>query len=142
MQFQVPQFIERDIKIFGPLSFKQFAIFGIGALIVGFLYMLLSSKSLFLFVLATVLITAIGIALIFGKFQGRSLIILIANLFAFMTAGKIYLWKKRAIAPEMYVPPKYKPAPVKMEPPTQKQGGSRLQNLSTQLEIGENQVQN
>jgi len=141
MQFQVPQFIERDIKIFGPLSFKQFAIFGIGALIVGFLYMLLSSKSIFLFILITALIVAITMALIFGKFQGRSLVILVANLFTFWTVGKTYLWKKRAITPEMYVPPKYKPEPVKMESPLQKQTSGRLQNLSTQLETGGNQVQ-
>lgn len=139
MQFQVPQFIERDIKIVGPLSFKQFAIFGFGALIVGFFYMVLASKSLFLFILVTTLIIAGTMALIFGKFQGRSLIILVSNLFTFWTAGRIYLWKKKAIAPKMYVPPKYKPEPVKMEPPLQKQDGGRLQNLSTQLEIGNSQ---
>lgn len=139
MQFQVPQFIERDIKVVGPLSFKQFAIFGVGALIVGFFYIILSSKSIFLFVLVTVLIVAASMALIFGKFQGRSLMVFLSNLFAFWTSGKAYLWKKKAITSEMYIPPKYKPEPVKMESPLRKKTGNRLQNLSTQLEIGKNE---
>ena len=138
MQFQVPQFIERDIKIVGPLSFKQFAIFGIGALIVGFFYIVLASKSIFLFILITILIVIISMALIFGQFQGRSLAVLISNLLTFWTTSTTYLWKKKAITSEMYVPPKYKAEPVKMDSPLQKQAAGRLENLSTQLEIGNN----
>jgi len=136
-QFQVPQFIERDIKIVGPLSFKQFFIFLFGAAICLFLYLVLAAKSIFLLVVCVVIIGGGTLSLIFVQIRGQPLPLVISNFFAFIISGRTYLWKKKAISQKLYVIPKYKPEqPKKEEPKPMKGEGGRLGDLANQLEIG------
>ena len=71
MRFQVPQFIEIESKIFGPLTFKQFIYLTGGAGIVFLFYITLP------FFLAVMLIAPVGafaIALSFYKVHNRPFI--------------------------------------------------------------------
>lgn len=93
MQFQVPQFIEVEDKIFGPLTFKQF-IFVLGGL--GFAYLFWRTLPLFI---AGPLIAAVGglaAALAFFQFNGRPFILALENGFYFFMRSKLYLWNNRA----------------------------------------------
>ena len=89
MQFQVPQFIEVEDKIFGPLTFKQFVYIAGGA---GAAYLL---WRIFPFYLSVPLIVAEGglaASLAFLKFNGRPFIIALENGFFYTLRTKLYLW--------------------------------------------------
>jgi len=132
MQFQVPQFIEVEDKIFGPLTFKQFIYIGGGAGAAYILWRLLPH-----FIAAPVILAEGGLAaaLAFLQFNGRPFIVALENAFFYALHSKLYLWnneKKRrsqqaqekvaAKAPTLYIP---------------KLSESRLHELSWSLDINE-----
>ncbi|OGG87711.1 hypothetical protein A3H15_02605 [Candidatus Kaiserbacteria bacterium RIFCSPLOWO2_12_FULL_50_28] len=115
MQFQVPQFIEIEDKIFGPLTFKQFIYVAGGA---GACYLLWRVLPL---LLAAPLILGVGglaAALAFMKLNGRPFILALENGFFFLIKTKLYLWnneqktrkveehsaKPEDVATQVYVP--------------------------------------
>ena len=94
MRFTVPQFIEREAKIVGPLTFKQFIFIAIAGAICFFVY---SVAPFPVFVIAAVVFGGGSLALAFLQVQGRSLPIVLSNLLRFNLAPKMYLWKKSQI---------------------------------------------
>ncbi|MBI2633904.1 MAG: PrgI family protein [Parcubacteria group bacterium] len=104
-RYEVPQFIEEEPKILGPISFKQIFIF-LGALIASFIFFLIF-KFWFALLLSS-LAFGIVIALSFGKIQGRSIYALLPSIFRFIWQPKQAVWKKEELkAQELY---KSKPA--------------------------------
>lgn len=131
MRFQVPQFIEIEDKIFGPMTFKQFVYVagGIGVAVV--LFVLLPK---FLAILISLPIVAFGAALAFYKINGKPFINVVEAFVKYTLTNKLYLWKKedrkpvagqREIKPldQVYVP---------------KLSESKLRDLSWSLDIKEN----
>jgi len=130
-QYTVPQFIEHEPKIVGPLTFKQFIFIGTAGAICFVFYF---TTPFFIFVLATIFVMAGGAALAFLKSGGRSLPVVLKNLFFFSAAPKIYLWKHRAGLPPKIM--KVAPAPKEVDKasvPTVA-GKSRLNALANQIE--------
>lgn len=134
MRFEVPQFIEKEAKILGPLTFKQ-TLYLVGAgLVIFFLYFTLAKVNLLAFILITVFVVGLSLALAFLKIWGYSLSILFKNFFSFFISSKIYLWKKVAIPPKI-TPKKEKPKEEAVETPSLKIAGkSQLKKLSVQIE--------
>ena len=130
-QFTVPQFIEHEPKIVGPLTFKQLIFVGIAGAICFILYF---TVPFFVFILLSIVIIPGGFALAFLKSGGRSLPVVLKNLFSFSLAPKMYLWKhKEGLPPKIM---KIVPMPKEVEKasvPTVA-GKSRLNVLSTQVE--------
>jgi len=131
-QFTVPQFIEHEAKIIGPLTFKQFIFIGVAGAICFIFYF---TTPFFVFILATIVIMLGGVALAFLKSGGRSLPVILKNFFSFSLAPKIYLWKQKTGLPPKII----KIAPIQKEiekssVPTVA-GKSRLNALSTQIEV-------
>ncbi|MFC1625293.1 PrgI family protein [Patescibacteria group bacterium] len=91
MRFQVPQFIEVEDKIFGPLTLKQFLYLIGGGAAVFLLYVILP---FFIFVLAAIPIAAFSVALAFYKMHGQPFIKTVENAFRYFRKNKIYTWKK------------------------------------------------
>lgn len=91
MQFHVPQFIEVENKIFGPLTFRQFVYLAGGA---GLIFILHTLFPLFITVLlgAPVLITSLSLA--FLKIHGKPFIEVSYNAFKYIAGTKLYLWRK------------------------------------------------
>jgi hypothetical protein len=89
MQFQVPQFIEVEDKIFGPLTFRQF-VYVLGGLGASYL----AWRLLPLFLAAPVILAVAGGAasLAFLEYNGRPFIISVENGFYFLIHSKLYLW--------------------------------------------------
>lgn len=89
MQFQVPQFIEVEDKIFGPLTFRQFIYLGGG---IGGAYILW--RTLPSFVAGPVALSLLGLAaaLAFLQFNGRPFIVALENGFFYVVRTKLYLW--------------------------------------------------
>jgi len=93
MRFEVPQFIEIEDKIFGPLTWRQFVYLGggIGAAVVMFL------------VLPTILAIILGIplallagALAFYPINNRPFSYFLEAVYNYFVNEKLYLWRRKA----------------------------------------------
>lgn len=92
MEYQVPQFIEVEDKIIGPLTLKQFIyIAGAGGLCVIFFVYL----PIFLAFLFSAPIVGLAAALAFYKVNGKSFIEILEAGFNYYTGGKLFLWKHK-----------------------------------------------
>ena len=91
MEFSVPQFVEVEDKIIGPLTLKQFLILLGGGLISIFLWRL-AAKSGFFF-LAALPVTGLSVLLAFGRFNGRPIMSNFASLISFYTSSKSRVFK-------------------------------------------------
>ena len=99
MQFQVPQFIEVEDKIFGPLTFKQFIYIGGG---LGASYILFRVLPIYLAGPLIAVVGGLAAGLAFFQLNGRPFIVGLENGFFFLVRSKLYLWnnarKKNAAA--------------------------------------------
>ncbi len=92
MQYQIPQFIDIEDKIVGPLTFKQF-IYIAGSLGICFIsYRLLPFWIAALIILPTAIL---GGALAFYKINGKPFMFTLEAWFNFMLQSKLYIWKQR-----------------------------------------------
>ena len=96
MQFQVPQFIEVEDKIFGPLTFKQFAYLIGGAASCFLIFVYVRHLSTTLAIILMVPVGGFFLALAFQKVNGRPIIIYLEAGLKFFLGRKLYLWKKSA----------------------------------------------
>jgi len=95
MRFTVPQFIEHEAKIVGPLTFRQFIFIGIAGAVCFFLYFTIAKTSFFLFLILSILIFGIGAALAFLKIGGQGLPTILVNFLRFIFGSKMYIWKRK-----------------------------------------------
>jgi len=91
MQFQVPQFIETEDKIIGPLTLKQFMYVAIGFGISFASYFFLN---LFLFIALALFVNVITLSLAFVKINGIPLPQIATSAIGYFWKPKFYLWKK------------------------------------------------
>lgn len=132
MRYLVPQFITREVKIVGPLTFRQFAFVGGAAGICFVLYAFI--ENLFLLALVCIPIMGAGFALAFYKYHGVPLPEVILHFFGYLFQGHVFLWKKKAIVPEAYKMPEYKPEEEKEPERITTRTRSQLEDLSTKIE--------
>ena len=129
MEYQVPQFIEVEDKIFGPLTLKQFIYVAGGAGLTAIIFLYLP---LFFAIIAAIPIVALSGALAFYKVNNKSFIEMLEAGFNYYTKGKLYLWRRDDSAP---LPVQKKEAP----PVEQKQklglSQSKLHDLAWSLDI-------
>ncbi|OGG52418.1 hypothetical protein A3H16_02800 [Candidatus Kaiserbacteria bacterium RIFCSPLOWO2_12_FULL_53_8] len=133
MQFQVPQFIEVEDKIFGPLTFKQF-IYVAGGL--GACYIMWRVLPMYLAAPLVVLTGGLAAGLAFFQVNGRPFILALENGFFFLLRSKLYLWnntRKKSVA----MPVVGKMAQGSAEIYVPKLSESRLHELSWSLDIKE-----
>lgn len=98
MQFQVPQFLDVEDKIFGPLTLKQFLyLAGAGALS----FILFFALEEWLWITFTVLLGAIAGSLAFVKYNGRPLVYMLMHALKFAWQPKMYLWQYTAPGKEI-----------------------------------------
>ena len=91
MQFQVPQFIEFEDKIVGPLTLKQFGYLAVGGVICfAFFFFLTNTFAIML----SIPVAAIVLALAFGRVKGVPLPKYIVSFVSFALKPQLYLWKK------------------------------------------------
>ena len=90
MEYQVPQFIEVEDKIFGPLTFKQFIYIAGGTGMCAILIVLLHGIG---FVLA-IPVAIFSLALAFYKVNNKTFIEILEAGFNYYVGGRLYLWRK------------------------------------------------
>jgi hypothetical protein len=132
MRYQVPQFIEVEDKIFGPLTIKQFLYVAGGAAIAFMLWNLLP-KFIAPFIAIPILIFAASLA--FYRFNDQPFINAVENAVKYFFGNKLYVWKKQQ-------------KPVKKQEGVTsdtnqtlqipKMSDSKLKDLSWSLDINEN----
>lgn len=91
MRYQVPQYLEVEDKIFGPLTLKQF-LFAAGGL--GGAYALWSTLPSPIGAIFGILVAVLGAALGFGQMNGRPFLVMVESMVAFAFSKKLFLWKK------------------------------------------------
>ena len=132
MRYQVPQFIEIEDKIVGPLTIKQFVYLAGGA---GMSFVVFRFLPLLLALPVIAVIIVLSLALAFYKVNNRNFIELLESVFSFYRKDRLYIWKKEpkkievqkmteSVTPEIFVP---------------KLSESKLKELAWSLDINENQ---
>ncbi|MCX6718883.1 MAG: PrgI family protein [Candidatus Taylorbacteria bacterium] len=93
MQYQVPQFIDVEDKIFGPLTLKQFIYLAGGAGLAFVVYILIGN--LVLAAIPMIVVLAISAGLAFYKVYNHFPLVSIAEYaFKYYIGNKLYIWKK------------------------------------------------
>jgi len=133
-QFVVPQFIDVEDKIIGPLTTRQFIIL----LVTGFLVFLQYKLSDFtLFVLEGVLTLAIGGTFAFMKVNGMPVHFFLINLLESLKRPKIRVWRKVIDESELRQAVEQPIVVIKAALPHKGPlQSSRLQELALQVDTG------
>lgn len=92
MRFDVPQFIDVEDKIIGPLTLKQFLFLLAGGIVLALSWFYLP---FFLFIIIGLPILVLVLALAFYKVNGRPLITYLLSMLKYHTKPRIYLWRKK-----------------------------------------------
>jgi len=133
MQFHVPQFIEVENKIFGPLTFRQFVYLTGGA---GLIFIFHTLFPLFITVILGAPVLTASLAFAFLKIHGKPFIEVVYNGFTYISGTKLYLWRKQT---EKAAKTKKEDTTVKSkETYLPKLTENKLQELSWSLDIKEN----
>lgn len=90
MQFQVPQFIETEDRIVGPLTLKQFIYVGSAA---GLSVLLFFTVGRTLWIILSVFLLGIGISLALVKVNGQPLVKVLAAALNFYWRPQTYVWQ-------------------------------------------------
>jgi hypothetical protein len=96
MQFQVPQFIEVEDKIFGPLTIKQFVYLAGGTGLCVLIYFILP---LFIGIFLMIPVIGFSLGLAFYKINNKPFIFVLEAAVMYFLHSKLYIWKKMPKAP-------------------------------------------
>lgn len=128
-QYQVPQFIEVEDKIFGPFTLRQFIYLAGGG---GACLLMFSFLPLYLTILLGIPVMALAAGLAFFQINGRPLIYAMEHAFGYFTGHKLYLWQQRENKPTPQAPVEAMKAAAL---PVPKLSESKLRDLSWSLNI-------
>lgn len=136
MQFQVPQFIEVEDKIFGPFTFKQFIYLAGSAGLSFLIYVLVGN--FFLAIPLMLPVMGLGIALTFYKINNKPFVFVLESAFKYFISGKLYIWRKeeKKIIPIQQKATEISDASGFYVP---KLSDSKLKDLTWSLDIKQNQ---
>jgi len=133
MKFQVPQFIEIEDKIFGPLTLKQFiylaGVGGLGFIMFRFLPVIISIPLI-------IVVIGFGMALAFYKVNNKPFLFVIQAAVTYFFSSKRYHWEKRDRKIEKREGPTITGAGGKVIMP--KLSDSKLKDITWSLDINEN----
>lgn len=131
MQFQVPQFIEVEDKIFGPLTFKQFVYIAGG---LGSGYIIWRLLPIYLAAPVAAAVVGFAAALAFFSYNGRPFIAAVENAFFFFTHTRLYLWDNNRVSSPAQISRTAPQAGAQFVP---KLSDSKLHDLAWSLDIRE-----
>lgn len=129
MRFEVPQFIDVEDKIFGPLTFKQFVYLAGGA---GLGYVAFRLLPLPLNYLGGLAFVGLGLLLAFYKINNQTFIDIAQAYITYQIKGKLYIWKR---APKTATAAPKAPAPEIPKPPQKIVTDKTITDLAQNLDI-------
>ncbi len=92
MQFKVPQFIDVEDKLFGPLTFKQFAYLAGG---VGICFVAYKLRPIYVAIPIILPVAGLALLLTFYRINGQPFIYYLQASIVYITGSKLYVWKQR-----------------------------------------------
>ena len=134
MEYQVPQFIEVEDKIFGPFTLKQFIYVAGG---VGLCAILVLYFPLWLGIVLALPVAAFTAALAFYKINNKPFVEIMEAAFNYYIGNRLYIWKKEKNVVEAPVA-----APKPAAPAQQALTQSKLKDLAWSLDIKDREGNN
>lgn len=131
MRYQVPQFIEIEDKIIGPLTIKQFVYLVGGA---GMAFIIYTYLPIYISLILIAGVVGLSLALAFYKINNKPFIDFLESAFIFYTKNNLYIWKKE----EKPVEQKTKAPEEAAQIYVPRLSDSKLKDLSWSLDINEN----
>ena len=135
MEFQVPQFIEVEDKIFGQLTLKQFLYLAGGGGLSFLLYSMIGN--LMISIIPIIVVIGIVSAMAFYKVNNRPLINVMESAFKYYFGSKLFIWKKEEKAKPKNVADAVKDAKAYASVMVPRISDSKLKDLSWSLDIKE-----
>ena len=132
MRYQVPQFIDVEDRIFGPLTIKQFVYLIGGA---GLSFILWRILPLFIALILIAPIVALSVGLAFYKVNNRPLLTTLEYAVGYFLGKKLYLWETDKEIPTHATVKKNSENELISVP---KLSESKLKDLAWSLDIKEN----
>lgn len=132
MQFVVPQFIDVEDKILGPLSVRQFIILIVGT---GMLFVAYRFADLSLFIIEAFVIVICVMGFAFIKVNGRPFHYFLTNFLQTLRRPRLRIWHRDVTRDDLRLPRAVPPPKqrVKAKPPLT---ASRLAELSLVVDTG------
>lgn len=124
MHAQVPQFLDIEDKIVGPLTLRQFISLLIGG---GIIFLLFNVLKFTVFILIAIPLALFTFLMTFYKVGNQKFSQFVVSIFGFISKPNIYAWKKLP-----YKKPSEEPVPkivekIKIKHPPEKSGLDELQ---------------
>lgn len=126
-QFQIPQFINIEDKVIGPLTIKQFLWLLAGG---GICFVLWTALPLIIFLMLGIPVAILFLGLAFLKIHGRPFIYFITSAIAYFFRPKMLLFNK----PQKKQRKVFEEEVVEKEKPLAKATKSDLEKLATRLD--------
>jgi hypothetical protein len=98
MQYTVPQFIDQEDKIVGPITVRQFLIMIVAAIFIAIAYALLS---FIYFVFTAILIAAVTVVVAFVKINGRPFHFFLISFVERTKKANVRVWNKELTDSEL-----------------------------------------
>lgn len=133
MQFQVPQFIDVEDKIFGPLTLKQFIYLsgGIGLITLIYFYI-----PFFMGIFLMPAVAGLSAVLAFYKVNNKPFINMAESATMYFFRNKLYIWKKE---PKKTMPEKKSEEDILTPFLAPKLSDSKLKDLAWSLDVKSSQ---
>ncbi len=135
MQFQVPQFLDVEDKVVGPLTIKQF-LYSAGGIGMGYMIFRFVPWGLVAFIPALA-VAAFGLALGFYRVNNRPFIDFVEAGFYFLMSERLYVWRqqhKNSTVEDVDLS-RFKNTQHVRGPGQSNRGGSKLNSLSWQIDL-------
>jgi len=129
MRFEVPQFIDIEDKIFGPLTWKQFVYVGGGA---GLAIVLFFTAPFIIFIIFGVPVAILTFLLGFYPINNQPFSRFLESAIGYLRGTKLYLWRKKGTGIYSDSESSASGGPVAYVPPT---NTHNLTSLSRKLEL-------
>jgi hypothetical protein len=118
----------------GPFTFKQFLYLAVPGAIAFVLRFVIGKKNFPLFIIITIILFGMGLALGFVKIKGYTLPTFFKNFFFFSVGPKIFLWRRKVMPPRFQKAVKMEKGKTEEEASLRISERSHLQQLSTHIE--------
>lgn len=96
LQYNIPQFIDSEDKIIGPVTITQFASLIIGTVVLVFVYLL--TPNTLIFAIIGTPIAVITLAFAFAKINGQGLATFLTNVITYIQRPSLYLWSRGIVS--------------------------------------------
>ena len=137
MQYQVPQFVDLEDRIIGPLTLKQFLYLAFAGVLVFVFWFLFN---FYVWLIVSIPIAAMASAFAFLKINDRPFVYFFLSFVRYFSKPKLYIFSAiPSEPPKELVPEKKLEAPQIQE---KKLTASKLKELALNLDIGADRINN